>query len=156
MRQFFQDFWKDNYPKVMLRPYSSDTCAQCWKYSNELRSLSRQERVAMHNKEQGENLEDMEVDEEANASSDVDEEFEELDAEQNKEEAEIRNQLNSNNSSLQNYSRRDHTIETTPTKDTGFVETHNENMSTATRCIPCPDENVQGAFDYQQTSGLIK
>ena len=155
-RRFFQDFWKDNYPKVMLRPRSSDTCAQCWKYSNELRSLSRQARVAMHNEEQGENVEDMEVDEEANASSDVDEEFEELDAEQNNEEAEIRNQLNSNNSSLQNYSRRDHTVETTPTKDTGFVETHNKNMSTATRCIPCPDENAQGRFDYQQTSGLIE
>ena len=110
----------------------------------------------MHNKEQGENVEDMEVDEEANASSDVDEEFEELDAEQNNEEAEIRNQLNSNNSSLQNYPRRDHTVETTATEGTGFVETHNENMSTATRCILCPDENAQGAFDYQQTSGLIE
>ena len=142
---------------MMLRPRSSDTCAQCWKFSSELCSLSCQARVVMHNKEQGKNVEDMEVDEEAaNASSDVDEEFEEFDAEQNKEEAEICNQLNSNNSSLQNYSRGDHTLETTSTKDAGFVETHNKNMSTKTCCISCPDENTQDAFDYQQSSGLTK
>ena len=90
---------------MILCPCSCDTCDQCWKYSNELCSLSCQARVAIHNKEQGENVEDMEVDKEGDIDSSSHMLNEEFDAECNKEEADIRNDLNSNNSTLQNYSR---------------------------------------------------
>ena len=90
-----------------------------------------------------------------NASSHVsNEEYEELDAECNAEESEICNELNSNNRSLQNYSREP-TLLTTCTKNTGFKDTHNKNMRTETY-TRCTDADAQGAFDYQGTPGLIK
>ena len=37
----FRTFWKDNYPKMTIRPPSQNTCAECWKYRNELGVVSR-------------------------------------------------------------------------------------------------------------------
>ena len=37
----FLTFWKENYPKMIIRPPSHDTCSECFKYKNELNTTSR-------------------------------------------------------------------------------------------------------------------
>ena len=38
---YFRQYWKTNYPKMMIRPPSHDTCAECWRYKNHLGITSR-------------------------------------------------------------------------------------------------------------------
>ena len=39
--KYFRTFWKDNFPNMKIRPPSHDTCAEYWKYRNELGVVSR-------------------------------------------------------------------------------------------------------------------
>ena len=61
----FRQFWSTHYPKMFIRPPSHDTCAECWKYKNELGKISRLQnetrRSALHSQLSAEYIAHLEV-----------------------------------------------------------------------------------------------
>ena len=92
----FRTFWKDNYPKMTIRPPSHDTCAECWKYRNELGVVSRLQNEAA--RLQIRNNFDCE-----NQLEDEDTNMNDQDDTTNEDHSNDNNNVNSSNTEVENY-----------------------------------------------------
>ena len=68
-------YWQKHFPKMKIRPPSEDTCNECWKYTTELRTISRRMKSEVRRRNREENSNDIiegRLNEAAESGSDMD------------------------------------------------------------------------------------